>query len=127
MRPTVFLFFLVRKERRCRARYQKEKIARRGQVFSVSKPFTRGYRTYILSGQRDYAFVAHPSAKGFATLAPLPGCIIFPCVTLSAGEESFLSVRPIRSFAYAQNDKAKRHMSNAAPSADGCAIKLFYF
>ena len=25
MRPTIFLFFLVRKERRCRARYQKEK------------------------------------------------------------------------------------------------------
>ena len=28
MRPTIFLFSLVRKERRCRARYQKEKIAK---------------------------------------------------------------------------------------------------
>ena len=30
MRPTIFLFFLVRKERWCRARYQKEKNAGRG-------------------------------------------------------------------------------------------------
>ena len=33
MRPTIFLFFLVRKERRCRARYQKEKNAERGQDY----------------------------------------------------------------------------------------------
>ena len=32
MRPTIFLFFLVRKERRCRARYQKEKIANAGNI-----------------------------------------------------------------------------------------------
>ena len=33
MRPTIFLFFLVRKERRCRARYQKEKNANAGNIY----------------------------------------------------------------------------------------------
>ena len=66
MRPTIFLFSLVRKERWCRARYQKEKNAGRGQYFSVSEPFSRGYRTTLLSGQKDDTFVTHPSALSAA-------------------------------------------------------------
>ena len=73
MRPTIFLFFLVRKERRCRARYQKEKNAGRGQdLYCLDLSLADNIHDIPLGRKRIAQSRSRPR-KASLTLAPLAG------------------------------------------------------
>ena len=85
MRPTIFLFVLVRKERRCRARYQKEKIAKRGLHFPSLSFSPADILHFCHPVRRTTPLPHNRPRKASLTLAPLaghltgeprPGCVV---------------------------------------------------
>ena len=64
--PHSFFSALARKERMRRARCKKEKGRWARATFSASEHFTRGYRSWYMSGLKENSLVALPSALSAA-------------------------------------------------------------
>ncbi|MBR1565884.1 MAG: hypothetical protein IJ649_03880 [Oscillospiraceae bacterium] len=65
MRPTIFLFFLEKRKTVPRPVPERKERSTRAALYLPYR-FTRGYRTFPLSGQRNDTFAAHPSALNAA-------------------------------------------------------------